>query len=91
MLLIMEFFFDVGLLLSIRPFNNNIPETELRQITPKNETPQTYIISIYSTMDTAFDGIHHVKSTVVTYIVQLLQTIKIQQVDIVVLEGHDYA
>ena len=35
MLLIMEFFFDVGLLLSIRPFNNNIPETELRQITPE--------------------------------------------------------
>ena len=30
MLLIMEFFFDVGLLLGIRPFNNNIPETELR-------------------------------------------------------------
>ena len=91
MLLIMELFFDVGLLLGIRPFNNNIPETELRQGTPEDKAPQTHIISIHPTVNTAFDGIHHIKSTVVAYIVQFLQTVKIQQVDIIVLEGHDYA
>ena len=90
MLLIMKFFFDVGLLLGIRPFNNDIPETELRQVTPEDKTPQTHIVSIHPTMDTAFDGIHHIKGTVVAYIVQFLQTVKIQQIDIVVLEGHDY-
>ena len=87
----MELFFDVGLLLGIRPFNNDIPKTELRQVTPEDKTPQTHIISIHPTMNTAFDGIHHIKGTIVAYIVQFLQTVKIQQVDIIIFEGHDYA
>ena len=91
MLLIMKFFFDIGLLLGIRPFNNDIPETELRQVTPEDKAPQTHIISIHPTVNTAFDGIHHIKSTVVDNRVQFLQTDKIEHVDINVLEGQDYA
>lgn len=44
MLFIMELFFDVGLLLGIRPFNNNIPKTELRQVTPEDKATTVLLI-----------------------------------------------
>ena len=61
MLFIIVLFYYVGFLVGIRPFNNDIPKTELRQVTPEDKTPQTHIISIHPTMNTAFDGIHHIK------------------------------
>ena len=89
MVVAVEFFLDVRLLLRIGPLNVDVAEAELGQLAAVQHTPHAHILRALPPLDTALDGIHQAHSTVVADVVQFLEAVEVQQIDIIVFEGHD--
>ena len=86
-----ELLFYIVLLLFVGPVNEDGAEAELGQRLLEPQSAQLYAVGIDPAVYPALYRVHDADGAVVSYLLQFVQAVEVQEVHVVVLEGHHKA